>query len=308
MRPGLHWRADIFARAFPERVAHGAGFVLAKSAVGGETMYATWMGGNDYRNKSTLYGAYPKLYLDGALSLFPDARRILHLFSGSLTAAQVDAAWRNAEEGYRAVAMLNATKFGQKADTTWTQHARPVQIRFDNALHPASAAAKPDYVGDAHELERVIALATPSNLHAPPVFDLVLADPPYRLPDQRRYWRESMTALTPVCGLCREPAAKHWPRYQKSTRAGVLVGLGTEAHAREGEHELQLPGYIRFKPLQKKLVIQQAATVIAPGGYLVWLDEIRPPYDNERWIFRGAISIWRSTNHRIRGATLLERR
>lgn len=40
--------------------------------------------GNDYRNKTTYYGAYPAKYLDRVMSMFPDTKDILHLFSGSL--------------------------------------------------------------------------------------------------------------------------------------------------------------------------------------------------------------------------------
>ncbi len=47
-------------------------------------LYGVWMIGNDYRNKSTLYGAYPARYLARVLSMFPDAVNTLHLFSGSL--------------------------------------------------------------------------------------------------------------------------------------------------------------------------------------------------------------------------------
>lgn len=289
---GLHWRAECFARAFPDRVSHGAGFVLAKSAAGEETMYATWMGGNDYRNASPMYGAYPRLYLDGAMSLFPDLAtggRVLHLFSGSLTAEQVRAAW---------IASGNS-----RSGTI-----DPIQIRFDNALHPAARAAKPELVGNAEELERVLALAAPSNLHDIVKADVVFADPPYRLPDQRRYWRESMMAideLGAVCGVCHEPVSMHEPRYLKSTHEGVLVrGVTRDVTLHEYSH----PRYVRFKPLNKKLVIQQAAAVLTPEGFLVWLDEIRPPYDNTRWIFRGGMALLRSTNHRVRYATLLERR
>lgn len=42
-----------------------------------------WVLGNDYRG-SGYYGAYPPNYLRRILSLFPDAERVLHLFSGSL--------------------------------------------------------------------------------------------------------------------------------------------------------------------------------------------------------------------------------
>lgn len=54
---------------------------------GREVLYAIWLIGNDYRNPSKYYGAYPKGYLDRVAALFPDMtdpRRILHAFSGSL--------------------------------------------------------------------------------------------------------------------------------------------------------------------------------------------------------------------------------
>ena len=282
MTGGVHWRADLFARAFHDRVLHGAGFMLAKDADGEETMYATWMGGQDYQNASPMYGAYPKGFLQGALSLFPDAKRILHLFSGSLTADQV----RNARTG-----------------------PEPVQLRFDNGRHPAAAAAKPDIIGDAEQLSMLWARYS-GGVRDVPLFDLILADPPYRLPDQRRYWRESMWALddsSKGCTKCGWLPSAHKPVYLKSTREGrLLCPIGPELS--KLIWELDHSGYMRFQPLKKKLVIQQAAAVLAPGGWLVWLDEIRPPYDNERWRFRGGICLVRSTNHRIRYATFLERR
>lgn len=42
-----------------------------------------WIMGNNYRN-SGYYGAYPHTYLERVSSLFPDAERVLHLFSGSM--------------------------------------------------------------------------------------------------------------------------------------------------------------------------------------------------------------------------------
>lgn len=42
-----------------------------------------WVMGNNYRT-SGYYGAYPHTYLERIGSLFPDAERVLHLFSGSL--------------------------------------------------------------------------------------------------------------------------------------------------------------------------------------------------------------------------------
>ncbi len=43
-----------------------------------------WVLGNDYRNTSSLYGAYPPQFLKRIQTLFPDAKDVLHLFSGSL--------------------------------------------------------------------------------------------------------------------------------------------------------------------------------------------------------------------------------
>src|SRR4051794_22631391 len=42
----------------------------------------TWIMGNDYRVKSAYYGGYPAGYLRRIRALFPEKRRILHLFSG----------------------------------------------------------------------------------------------------------------------------------------------------------------------------------------------------------------------------------
>jgi hypothetical protein len=44
----------------------------------------TWIMGNDYRVRSEYYGGYPAGYLRRIRSLFPDKRRVLHLFSGKV--------------------------------------------------------------------------------------------------------------------------------------------------------------------------------------------------------------------------------
>lgn len=44
----------------------------------------TWITGNDYRIKSAYYGGYPAGYLRRIRALFPDKRRVLHLFSGKV--------------------------------------------------------------------------------------------------------------------------------------------------------------------------------------------------------------------------------
>ncbi len=43
-----------------------------------------WLLGNDYRSKTGYWGSYPPAYLTRVTALFPDAERVLHLFSGSL--------------------------------------------------------------------------------------------------------------------------------------------------------------------------------------------------------------------------------
>jgi len=52
----------------------------------GKCIDGMWWLGNDYRKKSgpAFHGAYPGNYLERIMSLFPDAERIMHLFSGSL--------------------------------------------------------------------------------------------------------------------------------------------------------------------------------------------------------------------------------
>ncbi len=47
----------------------------------------TWIMGNDYRVRSTYYGGYPAGYLRRVRALFPDKRRVLHLFSGQVDLA-----------------------------------------------------------------------------------------------------------------------------------------------------------------------------------------------------------------------------
>ena len=44
----------------------------------------TWIMGNDYRVRSSYYGGYPAGYLRRIKALFPEKRRVLHLFSGKV--------------------------------------------------------------------------------------------------------------------------------------------------------------------------------------------------------------------------------
>lgn len=47
----------------------------------------TWIMGNDYRVKSGYYGGYPAGYLRRIRAMFPEKRRVLHLFSGQVDLA-----------------------------------------------------------------------------------------------------------------------------------------------------------------------------------------------------------------------------
>lgn len=49
-----------------------------------DVLYAIWVMGQDYRNKTKLYGAYPPDYVNRINALFPEKRNVLHAFSGSL--------------------------------------------------------------------------------------------------------------------------------------------------------------------------------------------------------------------------------
>jgi len=68
--------------------------------------------------------------------------------------------------------------------------------------------------------------------------------------------------------------------------------------------------YLRYKtaPVNKKKVIKKCATILKPGGYLVWLDTIQPIWAKaDGWKLRGTIGLLQSTNHKVRVISILER-
>ena len=69
-------RADLYNRAHPK---------WPPLVTSGGWTYGVWMIGNNYRNPSKLYGAYPQGYMGRVMSMFPDAESILHVFSGSMS-------------------------------------------------------------------------------------------------------------------------------------------------------------------------------------------------------------------------------
>ncbi len=56
----------------------------------GDWLTGVWMTGNDYRNKSPLYGTFPPRVLDRLRSMFPEVGpdQILHVFSGAIPQGQ----------------------------------------------------------------------------------------------------------------------------------------------------------------------------------------------------------------------------
>lgn len=76
-------RAEYYNSAF---AAFPASHLWVRQEKGREVLYGIWQLGNDYRNPTRYYGAYPKGYLTRVMALFPDmwGDETLHLFSGSL--------------------------------------------------------------------------------------------------------------------------------------------------------------------------------------------------------------------------------
>lgn len=197
----LQERAEAFARAFPKWPAAWPRLVEEK---GLPVLYAVFVLGNDYRLRSSLYGAYPHGYLQRVMAMFPDAgENVLHAFSGSLEP-------------------------GPYSRMDLVDRCGVPDLRFHQA--------------DVCEAPQVFAGRAP--------FRLVLADPPYSKDDAERYG-------TPMVN-----------------RRKALAAL---------------------------------AQVTEPGGYLVWLDTCWPQHRKDTWRTAGRLTIQRSTNHRIRVATIFER-
>jgi hypothetical protein len=52
-------------------------------------LFGIWRMGNNYKVKSGYYGGYPATYLARIKALFPDKKRVLHLFSGHVDLALI---------------------------------------------------------------------------------------------------------------------------------------------------------------------------------------------------------------------------
>jgi len=62
------------------------------------------------------------------------------------------------------------------------------------------------------------------------------------------------------------------------------------------------------KPMVKRnTVIIECAKVLKMGGFCVWMDQAPPQYRKQFFNWCGAISIWRSTMHRVRGVLIFKK-
>ncbi len=68
--------------------------------------------------------------------------------------------------------------------------------------------------------------------------------------------------------------------------------------------------YKKYKtdPIRRKVIIRECISILKDGGFLVWLDTIIPQWRNlDGWRYRGNIGIAQSTNHVVRGVTILQK-
>lgn len=84
----LAQRIDAFNQAYAKWPASHLHLVREQQR---DVAYGIWVIGNNYRNKTRYYGAFPHGLLDRIMALFPDVRAprplndsVLHVFSGSL--------------------------------------------------------------------------------------------------------------------------------------------------------------------------------------------------------------------------------
>lgn len=213
---GYQDHALYYNEAFPKRppLAYGNGMVTD-----------TWMIGACYKNPSRnpdgtpFYGSYPYGYLERIHAMFPDARKVLHAFSGGLTLQAARDAW---------------TDNVQQSVFDWQQ----CELELVD-IHGPEQGRYPTWQGDV--------CAMPEDWHGR--FDLILADPPYSKEDAAKY-------DTPM--------------------------------------------------VSRREVIASLYNVAAPGGNLVWLDQVWPQHRKAQWKTWGTIGLVRSTNHRVRMVSLFE--
>ena len=153
----VHWtprqRAEQYNLRFPDRPP------LASTP---DWVVGAWCIGACYRNPNPLHGAYPHGYLERVHAMFPDARRVLHAFSGGLTErGAIDAlGWPITHDLDRSIQMLALGLELQLVDQHGPEDGRHPTWQGDVCAMPEDWAGR---------------------------FDLVLADPPYSSKDAEVY-------------------------------------------------------------------------------------------------------------------------
>ncbi len=206
-------RAMAYNYAFPDRPP-----LAAHMPEGAPQWVAgTWLIGACYKNPNPLYGAYPHGYLERVHSMFPDAKQVLHVFSGGLTVFHArEAAWPNLPRDADGVRQLG------DRDATLVDLKGPEDGRF------------PTWQGDIMDMPAEWAGR----------FDLILADPPYSTEDAEHYGTP-MVNRGKIIARLRDVAAKGgnlvwldqcWPMHRKNQwRTWAHIGL-----VRSTNHRMRL--------------------------------------------------------------------
>ncbi|MEO0479026.1 MAG: hypothetical protein AAF196_06055 [Planctomycetota bacterium] len=155
-----HDRARLYSKRFPDRPP------LASTD---DWVTGTWAIGACYRNPNKLYGSYPHGYLERVHAMFPDARSVLHAFSGGLKLGVAQgAAWPFLPE------------FRSRIEAECGM--RPTETDLGGAmelvdLHGPDQGRHPTWQGDLLDMPEEWCGR----------FDLILADPPYSKGDAEKY-------------------------------------------------------------------------------------------------------------------------
>lgn len=180
-------RADRYSKIFPDRPP-----LIAFSTAGQTWITGTWLIGSCYANPNPLYGAYPHGYLDRVHAMFPDARNVLHAFSGGLTTQLACSAAWGSNEPPEGCSMALVDLHGP-----------------DQGRHPTWQGSIEDFCEIPENQKR---------------FDLVLVDPPYSEADAQKY-STSMINRRKITHCLREITSLHgnmiwldqvWPMFRKS--------------------------------------------------------------------------------------------
>lgn len=193
-------RIDAFTRAFLDRPASWPWLVREGDH---DAMYAVWVIGQDYRNPTRFYGAYPHGYLDRLMALFPDVKahyrrtreiRTLHVFSGSV-----------------------------KRNPAW--------LRLD--LKPRRY--KPEYVGSVYDVAAIFPQQTFSLVPVDPPYTVADAEMYGTAGVDRRRAMEAIATITEPGGFCAWLDLT-WPMHRKdqwATVGRIYIRRSTNHHVRE---------------------------------------------------------------------------